>query len=67
MVRVVNEKNRLDEKRAKLEEFLKTDAFKQLDPEQSGLLVDQQRVMFDYSGVLGRRIALFPEASRTLP
>lgn len=58
-VRVVNEKNELDEKLAKLEKFFATDIYLGLPSAERGLLRVQCHLMRGYSEVLGERIAAF--------
>lgn len=58
-VRVVEEKAVLDEKLAKLVEFLETPTFNVLEFEDRCLLEIQYSAMNQYSHVLGRRINRF--------
>lgn len=57
--RVVAEKAELDAKLAKLRAFLFTDLFETLDSDTQGLLWKQAGHMYNYSKVLGERIAAF--------
>jgi hypothetical protein len=58
--RVVEEKKELDEKLQKLNAFIGgSSVFEGLDDGAKGLLRIQQRIMTDYSDVLGKRIAHF--------
>jgi hypothetical protein len=54
--RVIIEKKELDEKRAKLREFLVGDAFKALAAEEQDRLKAQIQAMDTYSNILGERI-----------
>lgn len=58
-VRVVNEKNELDEKLAKLNAFFTTETFLALDAGEKRRLYIQEHVMTQYSAVLADRIAHF--------
>lgn len=58
-VRVVNEKNELDEKIAKLNAFFLTETFLALDAGEKRRLYIQDHVMAQYSQILGARIAAF--------
>lgn len=60
--RVVEEKNELDEKLNKLNLFIETTKFWDLDNENRTLLRSQASAMSTYSDILARRIALFQEA-----
>lgn len=57
--RVVDEKQELDEKLTRLNQFLETDIFNNLDPSEQERLKKQQGLMTGYSEVLGERIAAF--------
>lgn len=57
--RVVEEKNELDEKREKLNNFLQGDFFKTIDENEQERLEKQADVMKMYSDVLGERIRHF--------
>lgn len=57
--RVKKEKNELDQKIAKLNEFLASDATRNLELEDMRLLSDQFFIMKEYSSVLGKRISRF--------
>jgi hypothetical protein len=54
--RLINEKTELDEKRKKLEDFIKTEAFQKIHPAQMSLLNIQASAMLTYSQVLSERI-----------
>lgn len=58
-VRVVTEKNELDEKIQKLGQFLEGEMFQALDMDERGRLHQQYRAMKEYSSILGLRIAAF--------
>ncbi|OAD82855.1 hypothetical protein ATN89_17375 [Comamonas thiooxydans] len=58
-LRVVHEKNELDERLAKLNSFIAGEAFAKLDWEDSKLLVRQSGLMTQLQGVLADRIARF--------
>lgn len=57
--RVVDEKAELDEKRSKLDFFLRTMTFKDLSQDEAGRLLRQSKCMGTYSEILGERIAAF--------
>ena len=57
--RVVEEKEQLDQKLAKLKAFFSTDLFRNLPEEDSSLMKDQAFCMNEYSLVLGKRIERF--------
>lgn len=57
--RVIEEKRDLDERKQKLEAFLDTPTFAQLDDSEQGRLHAQHAAMVDYSRVLGDRIEAF--------
>ena len=57
--RVVHEKHELEERLGKLEKFLTTDVCLDLPFAERVLLVQQAKIMKDYSNVLQQRIALF--------
>lgn len=57
--RVVDEKNELDEKLAKLKMFFDTDLFSKLDDAERGRLIRQSTIMDAYSAILYERIACF--------
>lgn len=59
--RIVEEKEDLDAKRAKLGEFKNTDTFAKLPWEQQELLNTQAHIMTMYSAVLRERIAGFKQ------
>lgn len=58
--RVIEEKNELDEKLAKLSSFGTSAMFTALPVEEQGRLNRQYRVMEEYSRILQERIAAFP-------
>ena len=58
-VRVYKEKEDLDEKISKLNEFLSGDGTRNLALEDLRLLSDQFYVMHEYSKILSRRISRF--------
>ena len=57
--RVVEEKKELDEKRAKLTDFMHGDIYAALSAVDQGLLMVQLVAMHTYSDALGRRIESF--------
>ena len=58
--RVFQEKEELDEWLRKLADFLEDDSkFESLTVEDQNLLIKQQQLMLDLSGVLGHHIARF--------
>ena len=59
--RVVDEKTELDEKLSKLTTFINSEKFASIvsDEDERSRLVRQQQLMFDYSEILGERIAAF--------
>lgn len=57
--RVVDEQAQLDEKRAKLAQFLQGDLVKTLPDDEQERLQRQSNIMQDYSDVLSERIAAF--------
>jgi len=57
--RVVQEKNDLDVKLKRLNEFLNTETFTQLGEQERGRLLRQSGIMADYSAVLTQRIEAF--------
>jgi len=57
--RVVAEKKELDEKIAKLDQFVDGDVYDDLDEEEQDRLTRQREAMGDYSDVLGERIEAF--------
>lgn len=52
------EKTELDEKLTKLNAFIQSDKFKEVDPEQKPLLQTQAGVMKTYSQILEKRLKL---------
>lgn len=65
--RVVAEKAELDERREKLAVFINGPIFGDLPGPERLHLNEQQRVMAEYSSILGARIATFGGASLSLP
>ncbi len=59
--RVVEEKKELDDKRVKLNLFIKTDLFNNLQGMDKELLRKQLNIMDQYSDLLSERIRRFPE------
>ena len=58
--RVVDEKSELDEKATKLSDFIGNNPmFEKLDPEEQERMKVQNDLMWQYSEVLGQRIAAF--------
>lgn len=58
--RVVEEKEELDKKAMKLSEFIgHSPIFDTLDPAEQERLKEQNDIMWQYSEILGRRIAAF--------
>jgi len=58
--RVVDEKTELDEKAKKLSDFIgNSDIFLSLDAEEQERLREQNDIMWQYSEILGARIAAF--------
>ena len=59
--RIVDEKTELDEKLSKLTTFVNSEKFYAIvsDEDERSRLVRQQQLMFDYSEILGERIAAF--------
>lgn len=55
--RLLEEKQQLDERREKLEAFIKSDPFQTIDGVQQSLLNIQANAMLTYSQVLTERIA----------
>ena len=56
--RLLQEETKLNEKRAKLELFINSEAFKEIEKEQQSLLYIQANAMATYSEVLNQRIIL---------
>ena len=56
---VIDEKRELDERKEKLEAFLETPEFAQLDADEQGRLHSQRGAMAAYARILGERIASF--------
>lgn len=61
--RVVDERHELEERLAKLRQFLTTDLCLTLPFDERGRLVRQEKIMAEYSEVLADRIAAFTEAA----
>ena len=59
--RVEQELKELNEKREKLLNFLKGDAFKKMTIQEQYLLEDQYRTMFYYACILEQRLAIWRE------
>lgn len=57
--RVVDEKNALDEKIAKLKSFMLGPIYARLDDDERSRLMIQTQHMVGYSDILGQRIAAF--------
>lgn len=57
--RVLEEKEELDNKRAKLDVFIEGDIFPALEIKERKLLIKQVVIMSEYAKVLQRRIDLF--------
>jgi len=64
--RVVQEKQELDDKIEKLDNFLLSELFQKLPDAEQERLDRQLSIMKDYSAVLGERIAAFPAPSLTI-
>lgn len=64
--RVVDEKDALDEKINKLDQFLDGDIFKGLPIKEQDRLVKQLHFMRQYYSILGERIAAFPPPAQTI-
>jgi len=62
-VRVLEEKRGLDEQKQKLEAFMETPTFAQLENDEQGRLHAQLAAMASYSRILGERIAGFEGAA----
>lgn len=60
--RVMQELAELEDKRGKLEAFLDNPIFKGLPEDEKERLVRQLSCMGEYSGILGERIAAFPQS-----
>ena len=59
--RVIEEKDELDNKRAKLDVFIEGDIFPTLKTRDQDLLVKQTNAMSQYSKILQKRIERFKE------
>ena len=57
--RVILEKEQLDEKIKKLNDFFTTEIYAKLPDNESTLLSKQQRAMMQYSEILKQRVALW--------
>jgi hypothetical protein len=61
--RVIDEKAELDERATKLSNFISTcPVFESLDPAERERMKEQCEIMWQYSEILGKRIAAFPDA-----
>lgn len=61
--RVVEEKRELDEKAHKLSDFIgNSPLFDNIAPDEQERMKEQCEIMWQYSEILGQRIAAFPEA-----
>lgn len=59
--RVVDEKRELDEKAKKLSDFIGSNSmFTEIDPAEQERMTKQCEIMWEYSEILGKRIAAFP-------
>lgn len=59
--RVVDEKKELDKKANALSQFIgRNHVFGKLDPAEQERLKEQNEIMWQYSEILGKRIAAFP-------
>ena len=60
--RVIDEKTELDKKATALSEFIgHSDAFETIDPAEQERMKEQNDVMWQYSEILGARIAAFSD------
>lgn len=57
--RVVDEQRDLDEKRQKLNVFIRTEMYRALPQDERDRLANQSMVMYQYSRILTQRIAAF--------
>lgn len=64
--RVVQEKQELDDKIAKLQVFVEGELFSTLPDDEQDRLERQVAIMKDYTAVLGERIAAFPAPNLTI-
>lgn len=62
--RVVEERRDLEDKLSKLTTYLMTPAAKSLRIAERNLLIDQARIMREYSYILGERISLFTNRAK---
>lgn len=61
--RVIEEKNKLDKKAKSLSDFIgNSPTFDTINPEEQERLKEQCEIMWEYSEILGKRIAAFPLA-----
>ena len=61
--RVIDEKKELDDKATKLSQFIGTNpVFETIDDEEQERMKEQCEIMWQYSEILGKRIAAFPVA-----
>ena len=59
--RVINEKRELDDRAMKLSDFIGLNAtFATLDAAEQERMKEQCKIMWEYSEILGKRIAAFP-------
>jgi len=59
-IQVVEEKREWDEKARKMSEFIGNDPlFDNIDPDEQELMKEQCETMWEYSEILGKRIASF--------
>lgn len=64
--RVVDEKEELDGRIVRLDQFIEGDLFKSLPSDEQDRLVKQLRIMYEYLAVLGERVAAFPPPTQTI-
>lgn len=57
-MRVIEEKSELDDKIYKLKAFIGSDKSSEIDLVEFNLLIDQYKVMLEYSSILNKRINL---------
>lgn len=60
-LRVLKEKNELDERIEKLTKFIADDYFNSLSPRDQELLNQQQTIMLEYQNILGQRLESWQE------
>lgn len=63
-LRVVEEKNSLELNLLKLESFISSDKFKEIDSVEQMYLTEQAHFMFQYLEILKQRISLFLERNK---